>query len=207
MKDKDHRKRLAEERFKLWTEKVVPPKFREADLENSSLGQDKIDFAVEWAKKPHSLFLCGDVGTGKTHYAFCLVRQFMKEALSGEEMRWPRYFTSPKLDKLLLDLIREDESGSDFMEGIASDDLLFIDDMGRETRSDRMRRQYFDLIDRRYISGLPTIITSNFPLNILKGYLDDSITDRIGEWMVMDFNGSSKREHKMHVFKRANGAS
>ncbi len=58
-------------------------------------------------------------------------------------------------------------------------DLLIIDDLGAEKRSDWSDSELFDLIDSRYTNELPTIFTSNKAVRELPE--DDRLTDRIYE--------------------------
>lgn len=58
-------------------------------------------------------------------------------------------------------------------------DILIIDDLGAEKRSDWSDSELFDLIDSRYTRELPTIITSNKAIRDLPE--DDRLTDRIYE--------------------------
>lgn len=105
---------------------------------------------------------------------------------------WPRYYTSTFLDSKLLDAIT---TGSDKgeIDLISKEDLLFIDDFGRETKSDRVKRQYFEIINQRYSEELPTILTSNFnPLEIGE-MLDPAIASRIEEWQILEFTGPDLR--------------
>ena len=58
-------------------------------------------------------------------------------------------------------------------------DILIIDDLGAEKRSDWSDSELFDLIDSRYTNKLPTIITSNKAIRELPE--DDRLKDRIYE--------------------------
>lgn len=58
-------------------------------------------------------------------------------------------------------------------------DILIIDDLGAEKRSDWSDSELFDLIDSRYTNELPTIITSNKAIRELPE--DDRLKDRIYE--------------------------
>lgn len=58
-------------------------------------------------------------------------------------------------------------------------DILIIDDLGAEKRSDWSDSELFNLIDSRYTNELPTIITSNKAIRDLPE--DDRLKDRIYE--------------------------
>ena len=106
---------------------------------------------------------------------------------------WPRYFTSPELDGRLLKASKSDEGDEYEIKNISSQDILFIDDLGRETKSDRLKRQYFEILNYRYTNQLPTILTSNYDLDQLGEILDGSISSRIQEWKVLKFKSRDLR--------------
>jgi len=70
-------------------------------------------------------------------------------------------------------------------EEIARDyDLLIIDDLGAERNTDYAMEQMFSIVDSRYRSGKPLIVTTNLKLDELKHPPDlahDRIYDRILE--------------------------
>jgi len=178
--------------------KICPAKFRSARLDNcKNVPAECVDYGMEWAKNPQSIFIHGPVGVGKTHYAFALIWEMM---LTQRARFWPVYHTSPRLDSLLLKNLL-DAGDMQILNTLAEADLLFIDDLGRETRSDRIKRQYFEIFDNRYTSGLPTIITSNLNLDVLSSNLDEAITSRFQEWMIMEIKGPDLRPSKQFVYR------
>jgi DNA replication protein DnaC len=173
----------------------VPMKYSHVCLENcDKQPKEYIQFAKDWAKKPTSIFLCGGYGTGKTYFAFAMVREIFRKY---PRIIWPRYFTSPDLDSKLLKASKSDEGDSYLVNNFASQDLLFIDDLGRETKSDRLKRQYFEILNYRYVNELPTILTSNFNLDQLGDVLDGAIASRLQEWQIIEFNGPDLRKSKL----------
>lgn len=171
---------------------AVPKKYVLASL-NTCDRQPKqiIEFGEEWGKNPSSIFLHGGYGTGKTYYAFALLREMFRQS----KMKiWPRCFTSPALDSMLLKASKSEGGDEYTLKEIASQDLLFIDDLGRETKSDRLKRQYFEILNHRYTENLPTILTSNFTLDQLGDILDGAIASRIQEWQIIEFRGQDLRK-------------
>ena len=66
----------------------------------------------------------------------------------------------------------------------SSDLLLIIDDLGMERNSEFVREQVFSVIDSRYRSQLPMIVTTNLSLEELKDPTDlprTRIYDRVME--------------------------
>lgn len=170
---------------------VVPEIYRHVTLDFCDMQpQSFIDFAKKWGKKPTSVFLHGTYGSGKTHFAFAMLREMFK---SCPLKLWPRYFTSPELDKRLLKALKSEEGDEYEIKNISSQDILFIDDIGRETKSERLRNQYFEILNYRYSNKLPTILTSNFDLEDLDEIIDGSISSRIQEWNILKFKDRDLR--------------
>jgi len=170
----------------------VPEKYKLASLETCDKHPEKfIEFGKKWALNPVSLFLVGGYGRGKTYYAFALIREIFR---SCPTKIWPRYFTSPELDSLLLKASKSEEGDEWEIKNMREQDLLFIDDIGRETKSDRLRRQYFEIINYRYAKNLPTILSSNFTADQLSETLDSAISSRIQEWIGLEFTGPDLRK-------------
>ena len=174
----------------------VPTKYKDAQIDLLDRQSESLrNFGKEWAKRPFSLFLYGNKGSGKTRFAFAIIR----EMFSACPYRiWPRYYTSPELDSRLHRAIM-DGGDRDMVENLCHQDLLFIDDFGRETESDRVKRQYFEIINYRYSYELPTILTSNFSLEIISEKLGDVVSSRIEEWKHIKFTGKDFRKEEMVV--------
>ncbi len=106
------------------------------------------------------LWLFGDTGTGKTTLAMLI----SKAAL--EAGRTVAIYSLPKL----LARIRrtyDSEPGGDsylsFFERLTSVDLLHIDDLGAEKRSDWVLEQLYALVNERYEAQRSILITTNLP--------------------------------------------
>lgn len=69
------------------------------------------------------------------------------------------------------------EEKSEYIRAIAEYELLIIDDLGVERSSEYALENIFSVIDRRYRSRKPLIVTTNLPLSKLKAE-----TDRDGCW-------------------------
>jgi len=185
---------LQSENEKIFFDLVVPKKYMQASLENCER-QPKIliDFAKEWAIKPVSVFFFGGCGTGKTYFTFAMIREMFRTC---PVKLWPRYFTSPELDSKLLQASKSEEGDAWVIRDIAEQDILFIDDFGRETKSDRLKRQYFEILNYRYVNELPTILTSNYNINDLGEILDKAVASRMQEWEAFHFKGKDMRKEK-----------
>jgi DNA replication protein DnaC len=60
-------------------------------------------------------------------------------------------------------------------------DLVLLDDVGSERPTEWAVSELGDIINSRYDSDLPTIITTNTPIDKLKDYLSERIASRLAE--------------------------
>jgi DNA replication protein DnaC len=106
------------------------------------------------------LWLFGDTGTGKTTLAMLISKAALE---SG------RSVAIYSLPKLLARIRRtyDSEPGGDsylsFFERLTSVDLLHIDDLGAEKRSDWVLEQLYALVNERYEGQRSMLITTNLP--------------------------------------------
>ena len=168
-------------------EHCAPMKYSHVSLESCEKHPAAfIEYAKAWGAKPESVILLGPVGRGKTQFAFAMIREMFRRC---PRRLWPRFYTSPAMDSILLEASKCD-SGDKYKIGeIGTEDLLFIDDFGRETKSERIFRQYFELINMRYTNQKPTIISSNLTLDEIGRTMGDAIASRFQEWQIIEFTG------------------
>lgn len=99
-------------------------------------------------------WIAGPVGTGKTWSACSMARGWLR---SGRSFR----FVSST--DLLSELRSTFDGRSDELEVVsryAGAALLVLDDLGKETPTDYALSKLFQVVDRRWANGLPTIVTS-----------------------------------------------
>jgi len=112
------------------------------------------------------LWLMGNTGTGKTTLGMLVA----KEALAAGKTVGV-YFT-PRLLTRIRQTYQETESNSaydDFFRRVTSVDLLYIDDLGSERHTDWVVEQLYALINERYESQRPMLVTSNSDSDVDKG--------------------------------------
>lgn len=112
------------------------------------------------------LWLMGNTGTGKTTLGMLVA----KEALAAGKTVGV-YFT-PRLLTRIRQTYQEAESNSaydDFFRRVTSVDLLYIDDLGSERHTDWVVEQLYALINERYESQRPMLVTSNSDSDVDKG--------------------------------------
>jgi DNA replication protein DnaC len=154
---------------------VIPPRYRGVSFDRppvSDMARDlQTKIAVNEVKafvgdlearlqEGRGLWLFGDTGTGKTTLAMLI----SKAAL--EAGKTVAIYSLPKL----LARIRrtyDSEPGGDsylsFFERLTAVDLLHIDDLGAEKRSDWVLEQLYALVNERYEAQRSILITTNLP--------------------------------------------
>lgn len=102
-------------------------------------------------------------------------------------------------------------TSSEFVDALVRYDLLVIDDLGSERKSEFSTQNVFNVINRRYESGKPLIVTTNYSPEEIRDFKDEDVMlrktyDRILEMcMCILVEGTSKREksgkRKMEILK------
>lgn len=122
---------------------------------------------LEWSERELSeqgFFLLGTPGTGKTYLAAAALNDRISKGLVG-----PKFLNVP----LFLDEIRssykfeDPEAQQDFQYCCKRAPLVVLDDFGKERATDWATERLYVLVESRYSSMLPTIVTSNRSINDL----------------------------------------
>ena len=131
--------------------------------------KDALQAARELANETTNLkwlTLIGDVDVGKTHLAIAICRRWL------ERKKAARYIFVPiMLDQLRRGYNREgDDSFDSQMEFLMNVPLLVLDDLGAQRQKDRIEGSWAvekleTIVDYRYISGLPLVVTANVPID------------------------------------------
>lgn len=120
------------------------------------------------------LLMYGPTGTGKTFAAACIGNELMRQGIPVLATSIVRLTNTSIFDDDLKLILRKMKSAR----------LLILDDLGAERDTDFKVEQIFDVIDSRYASKRPMIITTNTPLDSFKSETDirrRRIYDRILE--------------------------
>ncbi len=144
---------------------------------------------AEFQKNGQGLLFWGNVGTGKTFLAGCIANALMEKNI-------PVLMTSfPKLLNALGGLYSGEKN--EYLKSLNQYRLLIIDDLGVEGDTPYVLETVYLVIDERYKSGKPFIITTNLSLEELRNPADlehGRIYDRIMERCVpVVFSGKNYR--------------
>ena len=104
-------------------------------------------------KNNMGLILHGERGTGKTHISACIANSVLNQSYSV-------YMT--KLSVLISKMQENyNENKLHLLNKIGDVDLFILDDMGTERHTETAMELIFDIIDKRYLSKKPIIISTN----------------------------------------------
>ena len=141
------------------------------------------------------LVFYGSVGTGKTFSACCIANALIDK---GYKVLVTNF---PKIVNELHDTFKKQE----YIDRLVSFDLLIIDDLASERRTEYMDEMVTNVIDSRYRNGKPVIITTNLTAQEME-YTEDvnrqRVYSRLYEMcMFYEVKGTDRRVNKQEQFK------
>ena len=161
-KYKEHEKIIERDRIKkvcFMQSNMADWTFANDDGENKEISDAMKKYADqfdEFKKSGIGLLLYGSVGTGKTYYAACIANELIDKGYVKVLMT--------NFARLTNQLQGKFEGRQEYLDSLNDYSLLIIDDLGAERDSEFVQEIIFNIIDARYRSGLPFIITSNLSI-------------------------------------------
>lgn len=149
----------------------------------------------------YGLILWGKVGNGKSYFAGCIANALMEQEIS---------VCMTNFATILNDLAAKFEGRNEYIARLCSFPLLILDDFGMERGTEYGLEQVYNVIDSRYRSGKPLIVTTNLTLEDLQHPEDTAharIYDRLLEMCApVRFTGENFRkataQEKMERLKK-----
>lgn len=134
-----------------------------------------VDNFETFYKSNRGLLFWGTVGTGKSYAAACIANELLNR-------KTPVVMTS--FVKILQVIQDNTENETEFVNRLCAARLLIIDDLGTERNTDYALEKVYNVIDSRYRTGKPLILTTNLNLQDMQMTQDiryQRIYDRIFE--------------------------
>lgn len=106
----------------------------------------------EFKGQGKGLLFHGSVGTGKTYTAACIANDLIDKGV-------PVLMTN--FSRIINTVQGRFEGRQEYIDSLGEFDLLIIDDLAAERNTEFVNEIVFSVIDARYRSGLPLIVTTN----------------------------------------------
>ena len=167
-------------------------RFEKTEIMTEALEKVKayVDAWDKMREQQIGLLLLGNVGTGKTHAAACAANALINRQISV------RFLHTTDLVQQMKGLHREDLE--EFLDHLMRPQLLVLDDLGTQRRTDFGMECIFHVVNRRELSGKPMIVTTNLSLPAMRDAADLTerrIYDRVlMSCMPVLFEGENFRE-------------
>lgn len=167
--------------------------FENADGQNAAVLERLRRYVSKWPEmreKNIGLLLYGDVGTGKSYGAACIANALIAQ-------RIPVFMSN--FSGILNGMGATFEKNT-YIASLMRYPLLILDDFGVERNTDYSLEQVFNVVDSRYRTGKPLIVTTNLSLSDLKNPADTAhrrIYDRLLEMCVpINFGTEGRRAER-----------
>ncbi|WVS22290.1 DNA replication protein [Enterococcus phage vB_EFaS_ZC1] len=150
-------------------------------------------------------------GNGKTSTAAALLNEYMFMSWQASVIRKtnmkqpPAYFLDVNSFQTLYNKFTRNGIAKDIaektsreyyemMELAESAPLVVFDEIGNRSATEAFRADLHDIINKRMVNKLPSIFTSNHPIDYLEQVFDERLADRVRErTIVYHFEGDSHR--------------
>jgi len=111
-------------------------------------------------REQQGLLLYGTVGTGKSYLAAAVCNRLIQQEINVK-------FTSlQEIETVMKSLPYEQQAEA--LTRLDAFRLLVLDDLGAERNSEYMNQIVYDVVNRRWLSGKPLIVTTNLSISELK---------------------------------------
>lgn len=183
------------ERIERYKKSGVPERYYTESLETYQVTNKMQKSAVQAIRKFlgaikrrifRMLVLIGTVGTGKTHLACGLVREYGGKYATAmdivEEIRRAKSFSADQTEKQIIDYYSHVK-------------LLVVDEIGRGIAATDEKYMLYQIINARYNTRKPTVLISNYTKADFLKYIGVAAADRLVEsGDIVEMNGESYRK-------------
>lgn len=162
------------------------------DPKTMSIARKYVDNFAEMKKRGKGLLLYGTVGTGKTYAAACIANELINQGRPCLVTNFAR------ITNTLQGMF---DGKQRYLDDFNRLDLLVIDDLAAERDTSYMNEMIFNIIDSRYRSGKPLIVTSNLTQSDLSAPASvdrQRIYSRLLEMCIpVEVKGADRRKKKL----------
>jgi DNA replication protein DnaC len=140
--------------------------------------RDYVDAIDERLDEGEGLWLMGNVGTGKTTLAMLVSKAAVEAGRTVAIYSLPRLLARIRRT---YDAEAREQSYLEFFERLTSVDLLHIDDLGAEKRSDWVLEQLYAIVNERYETQRSVVVTTNLDQTALEEQIGPRTVSRLVE--------------------------
>ena len=196
----EEKQRKYNERFK---HSRIGKRFKANTFDNFELTEDNkqmYETVKEYAEafnKKDGLLITSAPGTGKTHLMVALANKLIKDGKSVV------FVVVPDLLQQIRDTFNGIGSENQIMYGLSECDLLILDDIGSEKKSDWATERLYTIINQRYNDNKSICFTTNCDSVELRERLGDRTISRILEMCnILKVEGKDYRLKKYNMKNR-----
>lgn len=150
-----------------------------------------IKYADSFSKSSRNIIMTGATGLGKTHLSLAIAKIVINQG------HWVIYGSAPDI----MGLIEQEKFGKtpagsekDALSSILECDLLILDDLGSEFKTQFTSSTVYNIVNTRIIRGVPTIINTNLTYRELENEYSPRIASRLtGNYSTLFFFGNDIR--------------
>jgi len=161
-----------------------------------------VEYARKFGSKSTNLFFIGSPGLGKTFLSACIARVVAENGHSVvynmatsifAEFEVVKFMRTQYSDESRSEVKRAREEVKRYLEC----DLLIIDDLGTEMKTEFIIEALYEIINTRMVTGKKTLVNSNLTLSELRRRYSEQIMSRLeGEYQVLTFYGDDIRKKR-----------
>lgn len=118
----------------------------------------------EMLKKNIGLLMWGQCGNGKSYAAACIANALLDKGIPALMTSFPA-------------ILSDQNNTTDIAHQMNEYDLVVLDDLGAERQSQYALEKVFYIVDERYKSGKPLIVTTNQPLKEMQNSAESGNSD------------------------------
>lgn len=168
--------------------------FENDDWSNEKLSTTARRYVDNWQEmksRGKGLLLYGSVGTGKTFISACIANALIQMGIPCLVTNFSR----------LVNQLAGSQDRQSYIDDLSKFDLIVIDDLASERDTEYMGELVQSIIDARYRSGLPMIVTTNLTADELKNPADmrrQRIFSRLFEMCIpVEVKGVDRRKQRL----------
>ena len=155
-------------------------------------------YADEFSTSSENLFMTGETGLGKTHLSLAIANVVIKKGFGVIYASVPNIVSKLEKEKFRY------SSDENTQEHLTQCDLLILDDLGTEYRTQFSSSVIYNVINSRILYKKPTIISTNYSLKLIESDYSKRLVSRLwGNYRLLNFCGKDIRAEKAKI-KAAN---